>query len=109
MENKKDYKNLLPLGSVVGLKETEPYIMICGRIVCAEGDDTIYDYVGCLYPEGVGKNDELIFFDRDAVETVYFIGFQDEYELVYRTEVLDKLGELEVINGEMVEKETADE
>ena len=109
MENKKNYKDLLPIGSVVGLEDTDPYILICGRIVCAEGDERIYDYTGCLYPEGIGREDELVFFDREAIDRVYFIGYQDEYELMYRTEVLDKLGELEVIDGEMVEKEAADE
>ena len=81
----------------------EPYVMICGRIVCAQSDDRIYDYVGCLYPEGMGKSDELIFFDRDAIEELYFIGYQDEYELTYRTEILDQLGELKVEDGELVE------
>ena len=108
-KQKKDYKGLLPLGSVVSLKDMDPKVFISGRIVCAEGDDRIYDYVGCIYPEGMGKGDELIFFDREAVERLYFIGYQDEYEIAFRTEVLDKLGELEIVDGEMVEVESADE
>ena len=103
MEEKKNYRGLLPLGSVVKLEEVEPYIMICGRILCTQSDDRIYDYVGCLYPEGMGKSDELVFFDRDAIEELYFIGFQDEYEMTYRTEILDQLGELKVQDGELVE------
>ena len=108
-ETKKNYKGMLPLGSVVKLDRVEPYVMICGRIVCAQSDDHIYDYVGCLYPEGIGKNDELVFFDREAIEELFFIGYQDEYELMYRTEILDQLGELVVEDGELVEAETAPE
>ena len=42
------YKDLLPIGSVVKLLETERFVMIVGRIVVPEGVDTIYDYVGCV-------------------------------------------------------------
>jgi hypothetical protein len=96
------YKNLLPIGSVVILKGNERYLMICGRIVCTEDNDKIFDYVGCPYPEGIAKSDNMIFFDRDAVDSVVFIGFQDQQEIDYRTEILDQLGELAIVNGEIV-------
>ncbi len=95
------YKDLLPIGSVVKLTEGERSVMICGRIVVAEGSDEIYDYVGCIYPEGMAGAD-VIFFNRDAIELLLFVGFQDSEELTYRSEVLDDLGELAVVNGEIV-------
>lgn len=96
------YKNLLPIGSVVKLEGGERFVMIIGRIVLAQGNDNIFDYVGCLYPEGMAKDDNLTFFNRDNIEQIYFIGYQDEQELTYRTEVLDEIGELAVVNGEIV-------
>ena len=98
----KRYKDMLPIGSVVRLEGGERYLMIYGRIVCAEGSDKIYDYVSCPYPEGIAKDDDTIFFNREAIEQVLFIGFQDEQELRFREEVLDQLGELAVVNGELV-------
>ena len=50
----------------------------------------------------MGRNEDLLFFDRDAISQLYFVGFQDEIELTYRSEILDQLGELAVVNGELV-------
>lgn len=99
------YKNLLPVGSVVLLKDGEKRLMICGRIQTKAGEDTIYDYVACYYPEGIVDPNNMFFFNRDAIDNVYFIGFQDAEELLYRNNVLDRLGELEVRDGQIVPKE----
>ena len=47
------YKDLLPIGSVVLLKGGDKKIMVCGRIQAKEGENTIYDYSACYYPEGI--------------------------------------------------------
>ncbi|MCR5213824.1 MAG: DUF4176 domain-containing protein [Eubacterium sp.] len=96
------YKDLLPIGSVVKISDAERYVMICGRIVVPEGTDRIYDYVGCVYPEGISSSNDMVFFNRDAIELLYFVGFQDVQELTYRGEVLDEIGELAVVDGEIV-------
>ena len=99
------YKDLLPIGSVVLLKDGEKRIMICGRIQAKAGDNTIYDYSACYYPEGIVDPDNMFFFNHDAIEKVFFIGFQDEEELVFHQKVLEQLGELEVRDGQIVEKQ----
>lgn len=98
------YKNLLPIGSVVLLKGGDKRIMICGRIQAKEGENTIYDYSACYYPEGIVNPTSMFFFNRDAIDTVYFVGFQDKEELNFRKNVLDNLGELEIKNGSIVPK-----
>lgn len=98
------YKNLLPIGSVVLLKGGNKKIMICGRIQTKVDDNAIYDYSACYYPEGM-MSETMYFFNRDQIERVYFIGFQDEEELQYRENVLDTLGELTVVDGQIVPKE----
>ena len=103
------YKDLLPIGSVVLLKGGNKRVMICSRIQTRAGEDTIFDYSACFYPEGIVAADSLYFFNHDAIERVYFIGYQDEEELAYHSEVLDKLGELEVRDGRIVEKERDEE
>ena len=99
------YKDLLPIGSVVLLKGGEKRVMICGRIQAKIGDEKIYDYSACYYPEGIINPTSMFFFDRDAIDRVFFIGFQDGEELAYREEVLGVLGELELRDGVIVEKE----
>ena len=46
----------------------------------------------------------MFFFNRDAIETVYFRGYEDQDELDYRHDVLDQLGELEIRDGMIVSK-----
>ena len=64
------YKDLLPIGSIVLLKGGEKRIMICGRIQAKDGEDDIYDYSACYYPEGIIDPSSMFFFNRDAIETI---------------------------------------
>ncbi len=99
------YKDLLPIGSVVLLKGGEKRIMICGRIQAKADTNEIYDYSACYYPQGIVDPKNMFFFNREAIERVFFIGFQDVEELSFRSDVLDKLGQLEVKDGMIVTKE----
>ena len=94
----------LPIGSVVLLEGGNKRIMICGRIQAQAGSDIIYDYSACYYPEGIVDPKSMFFFNRDAIETVYFRGYEDQDELDYRHDVLDQLGELETRDGMIVSK-----
>ena len=96
----------LPIGSVVLLKGGNKRIMICGRILAQAGSDIIYEYSACYYPEGIVDPQSMFFFNRDAIETVYFRGYEDQDELDYRHDVLDQLGELEIRDGMIVSKES---
>ena len=99
------YKDMLTIGSVVMLKGGNKRIMIIGRIQTKEGEDKIYDYSACYYPQGMVGSDSTLFFDRDAIEEVYFRGFEDDEEISFRTNVLDTLGKLEVKDGQIVQGE----
>ena len=96
----------LPIGSVVLLEGGNKRIMICGRIQAQAGSDIIYDFAACYYPEGIVDPKSMFFFNRDAIETVYFRGYEDQDELDYRHDVLDQLGELEIRDGMIVSKES---
>ena len=51
------YEKYLPMGSVVLLKDAKKRIMITG--FCLETEDgKMYDYTGCLYPEGYVSSEE---------------------------------------------------
>ena len=95
----------LPIGSVVLLEGGNKRIMICGRIQAQAGSDIIYDYSACYYPEGIVDPKSMFFFNRDAIETVYFRGYEDQDELDYRHE-LEQLGELVIRDGVIVSKES---
>lgn len=74
----------LPIGSVVLLKNGKKRVMIYGRKIKERDGEKVYDYLGCLYPEGALDSQSVIVFDHEQIQMVYFIGFQDMEELVYR-------------------------
>ncbi|MBO5373341.1 MAG: DUF4176 domain-containing protein [Lachnospiraceae bacterium] len=72
----------LPIGSVVLLKNGKKRVMIYGRKV--RTGEEVYDYLGCLYPEGILNSNDVIVFNQEQIQMVYFIGFQDLEEIVFR-------------------------
>ena len=100
-----NYAKLLPIGSVVLLRGGEKRLMVTGRVQTRVGDTHVYDYSGCLYPEGVTIPKATYFFDHEAIDHLFFVGFQDEEELSFRFERLAKLGDLQVDEeGNVVER-----
>ena len=97
-------KSLLPIGSVVLLKGGQKRLMICGRIQTDVATGITYDYSACYYPDGILNSKELFMFNNDNIQRLFFIGFQDGEELAFRSEVLGKLGELEIKDGSIVPK-----
>ena len=62
-------KDLLPIGSVVRLKEATKSLMIIGTMqVDAEGKR--YDYISCIFPEGYIDSDTFFTFQHEDIETV---------------------------------------
>lgn len=82
-------QDLLPIGSVVTLKEGKKKLMVFGIKQWDEEKEKEFDYVGVVYPEGnLGKGLQFLFNHGDLAET-HFRGFENEE----RTEFLEKLTE----------------
>ena len=81
-------KELLPIGSIVLLKDGEKNLMVCGiKQTDESGDGQEYDYLGVLYPEGhIGEQFQYLFNHTD-IENIIFRGYEDNE----RQEFLDKL------------------
>lgn len=79
----------LPLGSVVLLNGGSKRVMVYGRKQQQVATGSVWDYIGCLYPEGNLDEDYMYLFNHDQIERVYFVGFQDEEELAFAREHLD--------------------
>ncbi len=72
-------KMLLPLGTVVSLTGFNHRIMVLGYARYKEGDAShVYDYVGCYYPEGFIGADKTMIFDHSMIESLYYIGYNNE-------------------------------
>ena len=99
------YKNMLPLGTVVLLKGGKKRVMICGRVLTRAGEDKVYDYCGCVFPEGIIGSQNMLFFDKESIGQIFFLGYTAFEEQRFNETVLGKLGELKVEDGKLVEKE----
>lgn len=84
---------LLPIGSVVLLKGGKKRVMVCGRMQIDNSTKKPYTYSGYLYPEGIINSDEMVLFNNEDIEKLYFIGFQDEEELELRNYIAEKIKE----------------
>lgn len=71
----------LPLGSVVMLKNAKKRIMITGFVAKSKATkDDVFDYIGCLYPEGVISSDKNLLFNHDKIDQIFYLGYSDDEE-----------------------------
>lgn len=80
---------LLPIGSVVLLKDSTKRVMIIGILqkqVVEEGDK-IWDYSGCFYPEGYMGPDKTFLFNDNQIARVFALGYQDEEQFAFEEKI----------------------
>ncbi len=78
------FERTLPIGTVVLLKGAEKRLMIIGYCKYKMGDDTtIYDYAGCLYPEGFISPETTALFNHEDIDKIYALGFQNELRFAF--------------------------
>jgi len=89
-------EKFLPIGSIVLLKGASKRLMITGFCVTPTNENNkMYDYSGCLYPEGIISNEQTALFNHDQIEQIFALGYSDEEETKFKT----KLNELLVQRG----------
>lgn len=68
----------LPIGTVVLLRGGLKKVMITGySSVSREDSEKVYDYNGCIFPEGLMENVYCL-FDASQIEEVFYEGLRDE-------------------------------
>ncbi len=71
----------LPIGTVVLLKDAEKRLMITGFCTSSEDDvEKVYDYSGCLYPEGIISSKQTFLFNHNQITKIFHFGLRDEEE-----------------------------
>lgn len=75
---------MLPIGSIVYLKEGTSKLMILNRgpvLPPEEGEEQgiMYDYSACMYPQGLDPSN-VFFFNHENIDKVVFEGYRDEEE-----------------------------
>ena len=89
----KDMMGVLPLGSVVLLKDAKRYLVVMGYLIIEEGTNKVWDYMGCAYPIGAISSDAILTFDANQIEKIIFKGFSDEEGENFRKKVSYHIGD----------------
>lgn len=97
---KKD--KFLPIGTVCLLKGGKKRVMIAGYcVISKEQPDVIFDYNGCLFPEGIVSLDNVLAFNHDQIDKIYYMGYKDENDREFMDNLSDfilkyKSGEISI-------------
>ena len=88
---------MLPIGSIVYLKEGSRKLMVLNRGALLEqsGEKHLFDYSGCIYPVGLDA-EQILYFNEENIDKVVYEGFKDDEETRYQelyTEWLDNNSE----------------
>ncbi|MDF2909376.1 MAG: hypothetical protein K0Q56_256 [Sporolactobacillus laevolacticus] len=77
--------SLLPIGSVVQLKNGDVKLMILNRAPLYNKNGVIgyFDYSACIYPTGKVE-DQVYFFNHENIAEIYFKGYIDEEEELFQ-------------------------
>lgn len=82
-------KDLLPIGSIVLLKDGSKKLMVFGVKQTDENTGREYDYAGVIYPEGNLGNNTWFLFDHENIAEVCFLGYEDQE----RTDFIERLSD----------------
>ena len=91
MEN----NDFLPIGSVVMLKSGTKSVMVTGYYSIPNNNkNKIYDYSGCIYPEGVIKSNEVCLFNKEQIDKILFKGYVDDSEIQFQNNLKEAVKEI---------------
>lgn len=103
-------KKYLPVGSVVLLKKGRRKLVIIGYFSPESTKSVkVYEYIGCMYPDGFFQPNLLLGFNHEDIKEVYFVGYaNDEYKVFnekikdFSNKYVDSKGNLKVSPEELV-------
>lgn len=79
--------SILPVGSVVLLRQGPGRVMIIGRCQKDKSTGELFDYIACPFPEGLMNNKNVICFNKEDIAMTFSLGYQNEEELLLRKEL----------------------
>lgn len=86
------FERVLPIGTIVLLKNATKKVMIIGYCKYKKGDmETIYDYAGCPYPEGFLSPDQTVLFNHDQIHRIFALGYQNEERFDYEEKLIEAI------------------
>lgn len=90
--------NLLPLGSVVTLKDAKKKLMVMGVLVKNEETGSMFDYIGIPFPEGYLDAETMFLFMHKDIQDIHFLGFINAESQGFRSALIKELKEKNIIS-----------
>jgi len=85
-------EKFLPVGTVVLLKGGTKKLMITGFCMMDKNNQTkMFDYSGCLYPEGMVSSEQTALFDHSQIEKIFFVGYSDVEDKDFKAKLAEVL------------------
>lgn len=82
---------ILPIGSVVMIRQSVRRLMVIGRDQQDKKTNETFDYIACYFPEGVQESSRVLHFNKEDILLVFALGYLNEDELRLRKQ-LEKKG-----------------
>ena len=87
---------LLPIGSVVMLNNGTKEVMITGfYTVSADDPNNIYDYCGCMYPEGIITSEQNLLFNHSQIVKLLYMGYNSDKEKEFKQKLENAVNKIE--------------
>ena len=81
--------------------------MITAFFIAEESNpDELYDYCGCLWPEGMVDSETHFLFNKEKIEKIHHIGFSNDEEKKFKENLYNTIEE--IINEDMDEDSNAE-
>ena len=88
------FSGILPIGSVVKLKNVEIKVMVVGYLPVSQDENAEeHEYSGIIYPLGYQHEDEIIQFDAVDVCGIEYLGLQDREQMSFEEYLISKMDE----------------
>ena len=78
-------EHILPIGTIVLTETGEIPLMIVSRASLYDDNGEIgyFDYAAVPYPEGMGNDNEYLFFNHEDIADVIYFGYTNSQEQVF--------------------------
>jgi hypothetical protein len=88
-------ERFLPIGTVVLLQGASKKVMITGfASVSPDTGEKVFDYSGCIFPEGFYSYNEVCVFDHSQIQEIFHMGLVNDEEKNFKEELKAKIVEL---------------
>lgn len=99
------FDKVLPIGTIVLLKGAKKRLMIIGYCKYKSGEtNKVYDYAGCVYPEGYLSPDTTALFDHEQIDVIFSLGFRNMAQHEFQMKLEKALKDMEAENKESIQE-----